>query len=99
MLTTEELKQYDEYMKNKQLAEQQAEQEAFMQAQIAAREALIAKVKAAGYVGDGCLEDFRKLLNNPEWFGPNWERQAKELAASQNSQQMFLDYFSRYYTV
>lgn len=92
MLTPEEKAVLDSLLAKQAADQAQAEAEAAAQA-LAQRNALIAEVQAAGYEGTGSLADFLKLLDKPEWFGPNWANQAMEL---QGNLDVFLDYFQRY---
>lgn len=83
--TAEEVNEENaKYTRLKLAAQFEANQEAIKNSElaeanrIAEREALIEKIRTDGYVGDGGVSDFERLMNKPVKYGADWQRLAKE---------------------
>jgi len=78
-------------------ANQEAENQAILQAQMIAeqKEQLIKVIQSKGYKADGSAEDFEKLMNKPEIFGSNYKELAKQNSES-GGIELFVKLFQNY---
>lgn len=88
-----ELKAFDARLNNS-MNQINAEKQEVQQKQ--QKQAFIGMLQSLGYVGNNCVEDYKKIYAKPEIFGEEWERKAEEAHAQSTSIDDFINLAIQY---
>jgi hypothetical protein len=88
-----ELKAFDARLNNSMTLINAEKQEVQQKQQ---KQSFIGMLQSLGYVGNNCVEDYKKLFNRPEIFGSTWEEKAELFHAQSTSIDDFINLAIQY---